>query len=159
MKVIYADEYLQIVPQEQSKYRIVLQGSYEYMHYSKSYAYQIENIEPNIPLSVFYSKEFLFSVDAWARYAQELLDADCYFRLKHEDNGRWDIHSYQRPNLIENKEYEPYFEHFENLLRIDKNVSLQNLSFMIEFYFAAKCKCTLYVLHAFELFLKHKQKK
>ena len=157
MKIIYTDEFMQIVPQAQSKYKIVLQGSYEYSGFKQRYAYDIAEITPKCEITKLYSHENLFLTDDLALSLKLLFEMDGYFRLKFDAKFR-ESPLHQRPFMIQSKEYLPYFEYFEKMILIEpKKVNLSNLAFILELFFSVEGATSYYVLYAFELFLTHKQ--
>lgn len=59
-KIVFIDEYGYIVPQDQSTYKVTLNGSYCWNFSLGAWCYEVEKIEPQIPLSRIWSSEMFF---------------------------------------------------------------------------------------------------
>ena len=60
--IVFINEFAEIVPESESKYKVTLTGSWYFSGITKEYAHEIEKVEPFLPLSKLNSKTLL--VDA-----------------------------------------------------------------------------------------------
>jgi hypothetical protein len=59
MKEVFINAFGHVCEKHESKYKVVLQGSYTYSQLLKMYKYEVQSIEPKISLKYVLSKEIL----------------------------------------------------------------------------------------------------
>jgi hypothetical protein len=57
--IVFIDEFGQIVEESKSKYKVFLQGSYQWAHFRKGWYFDVEKTIPALQMKTLFSTEML----------------------------------------------------------------------------------------------------